>query len=208
MKLFICDHPLFAESLALFARDRGHEVVGTVATTIATATGVLDARPDVCIVSVDSDTDVQGLVALVGELRSAADVLVIAGRDEAYLRPAVLAAGAAAFVCKSTPAGQLMDVVEGRANPDQPATTPDLRPGRSGPDRCFLTGREMQVLERLCEGDSTTLLATHLGVGHATARSHVQSVLMKLGVHSRCAAVAAAIARGLVDPLTEVRRSA
>ena len=63
----------------------------------------------------------------------------------------------------------------------------------------FLTEREREVLDSLAEGHSTAVIAERLGVRAATARSHVQSVLMKLGVHSRVAAVAFAVERGLVD---------
>ena len=53
-----------------------------------------------------------------------------------------------------------------------------------------LTPRETQVLLLLAEGVSTAQTARSLGVSVATVRSHVKSVLAKLGVHSRIEAVA------------------
>jgi two-component system nitrate/nitrite response regulator NarL len=53
-----------------------------------------------------------------------------------------------------------------------------------------LTTREAEILQGLLEGDNTKVLAARLGVSQATARTHVQSVLSKLGVHSRLEAVA------------------
>jgi two-component system nitrate/nitrite response regulator NarL len=53
-----------------------------------------------------------------------------------------------------------------------------------------LTRREAEVLEGLLDGENTKVLAARLGVSPATARTHVQSVLSKLGVHSRLEAVA------------------
>jgi DNA-binding NarL/FixJ family response regulator len=53
----------------------------------------------------------------------------------------------------------------------------------------MLTPREMQVLRALADGGSTSNIASTLGIGSATVRSHVKSLLAKLGVHSRVEAV-------------------
>jgi DNA-binding CsgD family transcriptional regulator len=53
-----------------------------------------------------------------------------------------------------------------------------------------LTLRERQVLGLLVEGTSTAGMAKRLGISAATIRSHVKSLLSKLGVHSRIEAVA------------------
>jgi two-component system, NarL family, nitrate/nitrite response regulator NarL len=53
-----------------------------------------------------------------------------------------------------------------------------------------LTAREIDVLAGLVRGESTKALAARMSVRPATARTHVQHVLAKLGVHSRLQAVA------------------
>ncbi len=53
----------------------------------------------------------------------------------------------------------------------------------------MLTTRETQILRALAEGGSTSSIASTLGIGSATVRSHVKSLLGKLGVHSRVEAV-------------------
>ena len=63
----------------------------------------------------------------------------------------------------------------------------------------FLTEREWQCLELLVEGTSTAAMAISLGISRATVRTHVQAVLLKLGVHSRLEAAAYAVRYGLVD---------
>ena len=63
----------------------------------------------------------------------------------------------------------------------------------------FLTPREREVLTRLARGESTQALAKAMGVTRSTARSHVQSVLSKLGVHSQREAVIEAARHGLVS---------
>jgi DNA-binding CsgD family transcriptional regulator len=48
-----------------------------------------------------------------------------------------------------------------------------------------LTPRQRQVLELIRSGATSVEIARNLVVSHATARNHVQNVLVKLGVHSR-----------------------
>jgi DNA-binding NarL/FixJ family response regulator len=53
----------------------------------------------------------------------------------------------------------------------------------------FLTPREIEVLEAITDGLSTAKIASLLGISSATVRSHVKSLLAKLGLHSRVEAV-------------------
>lgn len=53
-----------------------------------------------------------------------------------------------------------------------------------------LTPRERRVLELLVDGLNTAEMVDRLRISDSTARTHVQSILSKLGVHSRLQAVA------------------
>jgi DNA-binding CsgD family transcriptional regulator len=53
----------------------------------------------------------------------------------------------------------------------------------------LLTRREIEVLEAITDGHSTAKIASLLGIRSATVRSHVKSLLAKLGLHSRVEAV-------------------
>jgi two-component system, NarL family, nitrate/nitrite response regulator NarL len=66
-------------------------------------------------------------------------------------------------------------------------------------ERHHLTGREAEVLDGLARGAGTRALADALHVSPATARTHVHSVLAKLGVHTRLEAVAYAIEHQLIN---------
>jgi DNA-binding NarL/FixJ family response regulator len=53
----------------------------------------------------------------------------------------------------------------------------------------LLTPREIEVLEAITDGHSTAKIASLLGIRSTTVRSHVKSLLAKLGLHSRVEAV-------------------
>jgi DNA-binding NarL/FixJ family response regulator len=64
-----------------------------------------------------------------------------------------------------------------------------------------LTPREREVLALIVEGRDAAGIASHLFISTATARTHVQRVLRKVGVHSRLEAMALMSRTGLVDRL-------
>jgi DNA-binding CsgD family transcriptional regulator len=63
----------------------------------------------------------------------------------------------------------------------------------------YLTPREREVLSHLVLGESAPALARTIGVSLTTARSYIQNVLTKLGVHSQPEAVTAVVRDGLVS---------
>ncbi|WP_165975912.1 LuxR C-terminal-related transcriptional regulator [Actinomadura rubrisoli] len=205
--MIICDdHAVFADSLSLVLSDAGHSVVG-VAYSPEDALPVLRARPsDVCLIDLHfpSGTALEWMP----RLRLAAPetrFVVLTG----YLEQAVLEAGVAAgvrgFAHKGQQAGDILTVLRrvagGEVVVDQAARRGGPARPRSQAQRFaqFLTPREREVLTRLARGESTQALAKAMGVTRSTARSHVQSVLSKLGVHSQREAVIEAARHGLVS---------
>ncbi len=63
----------------------------------------------------------------------------------------------------------------------------------------LLTPCERQVLAHLVHGENTTSIARSMGVRLSTTRTHIDSLLIKLGVHSRLEAVAYAVREGIVN---------
>jgi DNA-binding NarL/FixJ family response regulator/class 3 adenylate cyclase len=121
-----------------------------------------------------------------------------------------LRAGASAFLLKDTPPEQLVDAVRVVAGGDallHPAITRRLiadfikrgAPAPSaGDDFKELTARELEVLKLLARGMSNAEIAAQLFLGETTIKSHVGSILMKLGLRDRVQAVVRAYESGLV----------
>jgi two-component system, NarL family, nitrate/nitrite response regulator NarL len=61
-----------------------------------------------------------------------------------------------------------------------------------------LTAREREVLELLVEGADGAMIARRLGISRNTVRTHVQSILTKLQVHSRLEAATLAVRHRVV----------
>lgn len=64
-----------------------------------------------------------------------------------------------------------------------------------------LTRREREVLELLVEGHGPEAVSSALGIAPQTARTHIQNIIEKLGVHSRLEVVALAVTHGILDRL-------
>ena len=73
-----------------------------------------------------------------------------------------------------------------------------VHPPRSPDGNGALTPRELEILKIIATGLSSKATAEKLRVSPATVRNHVQSILTKLGVHSRLEAVACAIRHRLL----------
>ena len=62
-----------------------------------------------------------------------------------------------------------------------------------------LTDREQQVMSMLVQGEGTSGIAKKLMISNATARNHIQNILVKLNVHNRLEAVAYVMRNRVMD---------
>jgi len=119
--------------------------------------------------------------------------------------------GASGFILKNAPPEQLLDAVRVVAAGDAllaPSVTRRMveefarRPAAAAAARELsqLTGRELEVLTAVAGGLTNAEIADHLHVGEATVKSHVSSLLGKLGLRDRVQAVVFAYEHGVVQP--------
>jgi two-component system, NarL family, nitrate/nitrite response regulator NarL len=212
MRLLLCDdHVLLLEALAAALTTRGHEVVGTVADPGSVAEMAERLAPDVCILDITFPGG-DGIQAAreIATRAPATKVLMLSATYDPALVRAAFEAGALGFVQKDESIEEILTAVrrlgEGEVAIDPRLLRAAMReprpaqpPGRSGVDAMQLTPRETEVLVRLVAGDTTSEIGRALGVASSTARTHIQNVLIKLGVHSRLQAAAFAVRHGLVD---------
>lgn len=119
-----------------------------------------------------------------------------------------LRAGAAGFLLKTGPADELVRAVRVVASGESllsPSVTRRLveefarRPSGAPPAAVDeLTPRELDVLRLIARGRSNAEIAAELVVEPSTVKSHVASILAKLGLRDRVQAVVAAYESGLI----------
>jgi DNA-binding NarL/FixJ family response regulator len=150
-------------------------------------------------------------------------VLVVTTYDNPdYLFEAV-EAGAAGYVLKDAPKPQLLSAVRRTLSGESPLNQelamqlisrfsrqarspgePAASPAASQPRKAdaappeALTPRELEVLGLLAQGKSNPQIAQELVISRATAKTHVERIIGKLGVSDRTQAALRAIERGLV----------
>ncbi|GAA2775899.1 response regulator transcription factor [Saccharopolyspora taberi] len=198
------DHEIFVDALVSALPERDFHVVGTAASAAGTVDCVRRHRPDVCLLD-RYFADGDGL-SVIGDLTACRTKVVVltADGDVRGIREA-LGRGAAGYVNKmcglTVLATAIRAVLNGEVVVELAAPrAPKLR-GTTDARRLasHLTARERQCLELLVEGAQTRSMAKCLGVSSATVRSHVQSILTKLGVHSRLEAASFALRHSLIE---------
>ena len=128
-------------------------------------------------------------------------VAVTSFLEETKVRSA-LEAGAAGYLLKDADADQVAAAIRAAAAGQchlDPAVarilTDSLRAPRPAIDT--LTARERDVLGQIADGVTNRQIASRLGISERTARTHVSSILAKLGLASRTQAALWALQHGL-----------
>ena len=206
--MIVDDHATFAGALRhALASEPGIDVVA-VATDSASARGLASRhRPAVALVDyrIGDDDGVELVRSLHALLPGTRLVMLTAATDESTALRA-LEAGCAGYVLKTSPLESVVDAVRSAARGDAvvpPALLARLLPRLREHDRSHvapgaLTERERDVLRLLSRGVPNAAVATELTISVNTVRNHVQSILTKLGAHSKLEAAAKARDSGLV----------
>lgn len=146
---------------------------------------------DTCVIDMRLEGARDALRALSGRFEQLR-LVGIGGTDDEPLGRDARSAGAHACVGAAEGLDRLLAVIQGTGSTDTPHAARRRASRRPNRDPSRLTTRESEILDGLLEGENTKMLAARLGVSQATARTHVQSVLTKLGAHTRLEAVAMA----------------
>lgn len=185
--------------LGTLAAEPDMEVVAEAENARAALAGFRVHRPDVTLMDLRlPGADGIEATAAIREEFPDARIIVLStyGGDEDIYR--AMQAGAAGYLLKEIERDDLLrairDVYRGwRCLPAAVASKLQQRP-----HGCDLTGRELEVLERIVEGMSNREIGESLLISEGTVKTHVNNILSKLGVYDRTQASVAAISRGIV----------
>jgi DNA-binding NarL/FixJ family response regulator len=201
--LVVDDDDNFRSLLVTLLRRAGYEALE--ATTGAEALAAARAELPALVLLDVALPDGSGF-ALCRELRDALGdavpiVLVSGARVEQLDRVVGLLLGADDYIIKPYDPDELIARIRRlliRSAPRQAPAAPVAR------QSFRLTRRERDVLELLGRGASQEEMASRLFISPKTVATHIQRILVKLGVHSRAEAVAFAYRNGLVNDRPDV----
>lgn len=204
--VIVDDHEMFREGIRKAVdADPRFKVVGEAANAAA-AVELLEKTPP-AIVILDIRMPGASGIELARTIRKCwpeIKILVLSGYDfDQYVR-ALARIGIHGYLLKDAPQARLIEALHeiaagGVVLPPQIASKV-LRGIHDGPSRFDspLTMREMEVLERICEGQKNVEIAGHLRISIRTVETHISSISAKLGAHSRTEIVRIAVERGWI----------
>jgi DNA-binding NarL/FixJ family response regulator len=202
------DHPTLREGLrAILDTQPDFEVVGEAATGQEAVDRAAAARPDVVLMDLEMP-ELDGVEATrrIRERLTTTRVIVFTAFDTDDRIIGAIEAGAQGYLLKGAPREEIFRAIRVAREGGtllQPAIASKLlrhvaEPHRhDGPDT--LSEREREVLAQLVDGLTNKEIALRLVVSERTIKFHVASILAKLGVPNRAAAVRVALEQRLVE---------
>jgi len=205
--LVVEDHHVVRQGLvSLLKVVEGMEVVGEAADGVEAIAQYRKHHPDITLIDLRlprmSGVDAIQRIRMESP-QSRFIVLTTYDGDEDIYR--ALKAGAKAYLLKGMTTEELIAAIRAvhAGKSHIPQAIAEKLAERMGIEE--LTPREMDVLEQIVAGKSNKEIADALGVSEATVKTHINSLLGKLGVTDRTQAATAAIRRGIV-PFESLKR--
>lgn len=185
------DHAVVRQGLKMFLMDDpDFEVVGEAQNGAEALKLAHDLKPDVILM--DLLMPVMDGITAIGQVRKECpdtEVIALTSVLEDASVVGAVKAGAIGYLLKDTQSEELLRAIKAAAN-GQVQLSPQaaarlVREVRAPESPETLTERETDVLRLLAQGKANKEIALALFIGENTVKTHVSSILLKLGVQSR-----------------------
>jgi len=213
IRVVICDDQLIVcEGLSkILSSDPEIEVVGVAHDGVEALDVVARVQPDLVLMDLKMPL-MNGIVATrqIHEKHPGVYVLVLTTYDDDEWLFDAIHSGAAGYLLKDTPPGDLIASIKGTAmgksylDPNVAGKVLESYASRQAaskqpPSNFHFSEREQEVLKLLAQGLTNTDIAQQLYLSEGTVRNYTSEIFKKLGVSDRTQAAVAAIRYGLVD---------
>jgi len=199
--LSVDDHPLLREGVAALIGNQTDMVL------IAEASNGHEAleqfrthRPDVTLMDLEMPdiSGIDAMSAIRGEFPDARIIVLTTHAGDALVARA-LKAGARAYLLKGLLRKELLETIRA-VHVGQKRVSPEIAAeiAEHATDDA-LTPREMDVLRLIAGGNANKIIAAELSLTEETVKSHIRSILSKLGANDRTHAVAIGLKRGIIQ---------
>jgi len=195
------DHPIVREGVvANLKRQRDLKVIGEANDGAEVLELIKQNRPDIALLDLRMP-HMNGLEVLLAlnELKLQTKVIVMTAFENEEDVQRSMKAGARAYLLKGCPQQILVDAIRRVFNGEvylPPQIAQKLVDRMQKPQ---LSPRELEVLKAVAVGKSNKEIGAQLFISEGTVKTHVESLLDKLGAATRTSAVKAAVRRGLVQ---------
>ena len=199
--MIVEDHPVFREGLnMIIAAQPDMEMVAQASTADEALQEYRRFKPDVILMDqrLPGASGTDALISIRSEFPQARIMMLTTSSGDIEIQRA-LRAGAAAYVLKSTPKNDILRIIRtvstGRKHiPSDVASSVAEHMGQED-----LTPRELEVLERIREGNKNKQIADQLSISETTVNFHIKNIVDKLQANDRTHAVTIALRRGLLQ---------
>src|SRR5215510_3630693 len=194
------DHPVFREGLNLILSSQPDMVVVAEASTADEALlQYRHVRPDLVLMDqrLPGASGTEALVAIRHQYPQARVIMLTTSSGDIEIQRA-LRAGASAYVLKSTPKNELLQIIREVAGGRRriPSDVAGCVAEHLGQED--LTPRELEVLELIRDGNRNKQIGDKLSISETTVNFHIKNIVDKLQANDRTHAVTIALRRGLL----------
>lgn len=212
--LLVDDHPVVRRGIRTSLGKRSRfEVVGEAANGKEAVAKARELSPDIVLMDLYMpQMDGMEATLLLRKETPKVKVLILSVSYDKESILEVIRSGARGYVFKNAPPEELLQAIKCVARGETYFNSDAARlvlnhclteGAGNGTDRCRqLTGREMQVLAMIADGQTNREIATRLNVSVRTIEAHREHIMRKLNVHSVVGLTRYAIARRIIrlDP--------
>ena len=198
--IIIDDHALIRSGLTDALTSAGFNVIAEAASKSEALAVLNKLTPDFCIVDLNlgDGNGVEIIRAMKNKTLQTKYVVLTMNDDQDNLDIAK-SSGASAYVLKSSPINELIDVLKSISEGNELFKVVG-KVNKSIPSKDFgLTAKELEVLQLLGTGATASIMGKQLFLTEATVKTHLAAIYRKLSASNRAQALSIAITNKLIN---------